>query len=1528
MKQYRNKILLIVLVGILLLINLPFHAILQTASMGGDAEQAVTQLFEKNATATDTDADRATPEDADRATVEDADGVAAKAVDGEAAEDTDRATLEDADAMTTQDIALSYEDQAKQIATISDAISRDVYTPDMKVEIKKEKKSYIFNIDALATVMSFPMLHSEFVVGYRLGRTEAGDTCRDFRIFQYHGITDYEKLFSVYCGDKDLDVPWYGEYVSDGKHLQGTAATVYSDDTTDGYIHAGSGLLTADIRKALYQGYKNRQSQSALQDNLNAIRHHGKSMSGEVPYTRAQAEIRIGTETPKTEQIDISPGQPETRWKYRYTIHMEEESLLSTVSPDGVYAKRTKMRTVTGGQNTFHIIVPDTDIKLWVCTDWKGSIADTDWKAYRSGEEAVLKTGSRYFFTAGTDKKGVSRLSKTFAERDGFTAYAVCPDNKEIQTCFAGVLYEYAMEMVINWGSELKTGKLHLTKLGDGSLSNLKGIKFYLYKLDEPFADLSEGKAVKIGTYTVNSKGKGVPTYITEKGRFYGAKSNYAGEDIDGSTCRNIYNLPPGYYMLHEDAELALARGYLPAIDHYYEITDNQLEYEFVIQNVRGGLSLQKTSDSPELTGADGKTNAYSLQGARYNVYKVGKKNDTSTDAYVCTFTTDASGKGIVTKYNSDAGYYPVYGSDNRIYEVRGVPVGCWYYIAEIGKKKGWNGNEYSYARGYIVNKEDKKAASYYQKWIYLDKEDGGIGVSENLEKYPKQQIDVLESPITIGIQLHKSSAMKEISDMGGYTFADIQYQVYMADKNGRPGTGNLYVGTFTVQKDGTGIVTDINTKFIPTGGNKTIVSLKKKGTDTISGLPCGSYYAKETKTNRYYRLNTDPVKKECLSSGGRETGKKEIEHVIEVTDQPNTGELYLEKKSAGGEWTDENTAYSLLHAEYSVYMVSGKNAPYKEENQVGIFTTEKMNAANTVIGIPEIRNSCGTGNAFRMISGEVVSIQADKSKHCFTGLPFGWYAVKEKRAPKNYKLDADVHYICISPDTVGNKINATMQLAEKEMVYQGKLSLTKYDRENGTGTAKYGASLADAVFQVRYYKGLLQKTELAASAAYRTWYIKTVYNEQTGSYEAKLDAAYLTGQSDPLFTDKKTGAVILPAGTVVITEYQPPKGYMLPGHGQGYIEVTGLTGEKQQITGNEIVLHLDTGNPNKELQTFSVESGNVIEPELIKVYEQAERVDIAFDKINAGTRESMQGIVFRISLLDEAGNPVESHIAVTGVNGRFDSAGRKESGKFNINDDIYEYNQMQEESAWKEYDMTAGIWFCGDESTQREVFDEDIMADGATKSEENTSIREASETEKADLGALLPGTYMIEELPCKGNRGFVIMQRQIVDIDSAETIRELGTYENQSSEDTTEQTTTETTTGDTTETTTEATTGDTTETTTESTTELTTEITTELTTETTTEATTEITTEDTTETTTELTTEQTTEITTETTTELTTEPDTGDRKTPPVRTGDSSGVILFSYIGLGAMLGAAILVIVKRRQGKHGKDRPGNRKH
>ena len=103
MKQYGNKILLIVLVGILLLINLPFHAILQTASMGGDAEQAVTQLFEKNATATDTDADRATPEDADRATVEDADGVAAKAVASDLVSDSVLRTPEIASAIRFPD---------------------------------------------------------------------------------------------------------------------------------------------------------------------------------------------------------------------------------------------------------------------------------------------------------------------------------------------------------------------------------------------------------------------------------------------------------------------------------------------------------------------------------------------------------------------------------------------------------------------------------------------------------------------------------------------------------------------------------------------------------------------------------------------------------------------------------------------------------------------------------------------------------------------------------------------------------------------------------------------------------------------------------------------------------------------------------------------------------------------------------------------------------------------------------------------------------------------------------------------------------------------------------------------------------------------------------------------------------------------------------------------------------------------------------------------------------------------------------
>ena len=195
--------------------------------------------------------------------------------------------------------------------------------------------------------------------------------------------------------------------------------------------------------------------------------------------------------------------------------------------------------------------------------------------------------------------------------------------------------------------------------------------------------------------------------------------------------------------------------------------------------------------------------------------------------------------------------------------------------LRKQGKKKGWNGNEYSYAGGYIVNKEDKKRLPTIRSgsiWIRRMVESEFQKIWRNI---PSSRSMYWNRRLRSEFSFIKSSAMKEISDMGGYTFADIQYQVYMADKNGRPGTGNLYVGTFTVQKDGTGIVTDINTKFIPTGGNKTIVSLKKKGTDTISGLPCGSYYAKETKTNRYYRLNTDPVKKNVCPVAEEKQEKK-----------------------------------------------------------------------------------------------------------------------------------------------------------------------------------------------------------------------------------------------------------------------------------------------------------------------------------------------------------------------------------------------------------------------------------------------------------------------------------------------------------------------------------------------------------------------------------------------------------------------------------------------------------------------------
>ena len=125
----------------------------------------------------------------------------------------------------------------------------------------------------------------------------------------------------------------------------------------------------------------------------------------------------------------------------------------------------------------------------------------------------------------------------------------------------------------------------------------------------------------------------------------------------------------------------------------------------------------------------------------------------------------------------------------------------------------------------------------------------------------------------------------------------------------------------------------------------------------------------------------------------------------------------------------------SLEGAVYEVYMVTGKDQPYDERYKVGTFTTKLRQQTNnetlTAIGIPEILNSCGVENQFRMPDDSLVAISADQEECVFSGLPFGWYAVVEVKESEGFALDPVIYYKHLTPEHPEEKVRQTILSVE-----------------------------------------------------------------------------------------------------------------------------------------------------------------------------------------------------------------------------------------------------------------------------------------------------------------------------------------------------------------------------------------------------------------------------------------------------------------------------------------------------------------
>ena len=185
-----------------------------------------------------------------------------------------------------------------------------------------------------------------------------------------------------------------------------------------------------------------------------------------------------------------------------------------------------------------------------------------------------------------------------------------------------------------------------------------------------------------------------------------------------------------------------------------------------------------------------------------------------------------------------------------------------------------------------------------------------------------------------------------------------------------------------------------------------------------------------------------------------------------------------LIKASANPRITDGNKCYTLSGAVYGVYSDAACTV------QEGTFTTDADGNSNTL----ELKK--------------------------------GTYYVKEHTAPKGYGLDSTVYTVEIAV-----KETAVLHVKDVPKADKGGFSIMKLDQETGK-TAQGRATLAGAVFSIRYYDNVEGRTD---GTAKKTWKVQTkeASDESGIYYKTGFADEYKTEESDDFYLDEEGNVVI-----------------------------------------------------------------------------------------------------------------------------------------------------------------------------------------------------------------------------------------------------------------------------------------------------------------------------------------------------------------------------------------------------------------
>ena len=284
-------------------------------------------------------------------------------------------------------------------------------------------------------------------------------------------------------------------------------------------------------------------------------------------------------------------------------------------------------------------------------------------------------------------------------------------------------------------------------------------------------------------------------------------------------------------------------------------------------------------------------------------------------------------------------------------------------------------------------------------------------------------------------------------------------------------------------------------------------LTLAGDGTSSVAAVPEATYYVKETKAGKGYRLDSTVYTVNVTAGQTASVNGG-------VTDEPKTGAVSIQKSSSNPSLSGTSSCYSLEGAEYTLY----------------------TDAACT--------NSDG-------------KLVLDKNGYAkVSGLPIITHYVKETKAGKGYALDTAVYKVDVKADET-TAVNGKDGVKDAPQNDPASIVVQKVDLETGKASPLGAGTLAGAEFTVKFYEGYYTKDSLPAKAT-RTWVLKTDEKGRTGLRQAKNapDTYFVTG--DAFYTDSN-GNYTFPLGTVTVQETKAPTGYLLT---DGELKVQNVTSD------------------------------------------------------------------------------------------------------------------------------------------------------------------------------------------------------------------------------------------------------------------------------------------------------------------------------------------------------------------------------